>query len=65
MWEVGGIVERGLASVVEGIEGNTVLEQDIDHHILAIVAGNVEWSTAIGVDGIRLQRMFDKLIISY
>ena len=52
--EVGGIVEWGLASVVEGIEGDAVLEQDVDNHVLAVVAGNMEGSTAIGVDGIRL-----------
>jgi hypothetical protein len=53
--EVGGIVEGGLASVVEGVQGDVVLEQDVDHHILAVVAGNVEGGAAIGVDGIRLQ----------
>ena len=54
MGEIGGIVERGLASVVEGIERDTVLEQDVYHHILTVVAGNMEGSTTIGVDGIRL-----------
>jgi hypothetical protein len=53
--EVGGIVEGGLASVVEGVQGDVVLEQDVDHHILAVVAGNVEGGAAIGVDGIGLQ----------
>ena len=54
MGEVGSIVEWGLTSVVEGVEGDAVLEQNVDNHILAIVAGNVEGSAAIGVDGIRL-----------
>ena len=48
-------MEGGLAPVVEGVQGDAVLEQDVDHHVLTIVAGNVEWGATIGVDGIRLQ----------
>jgi hypothetical protein len=48
-------VEGGLASVVEGVQGDVVLQQDVDHHVLTVVAGNVEGGTAIGVDGIGLQ----------
>ena len=55
MGKVGGIVKRGLSSVVEGVQGDAVLEQDVDDHVLAVVTGNMEGSTAIGVDGIRLQ----------
>ena len=55
MGEVGSVVERGLAPVVEGVQRDAVLEQDVDHHILAVVAGNVERGATIGVDGIRLK----------
>lgn len=55
VWKVGSVVERGLSTVVECIEGDTKLEQDIDNDILAVVAGNMERSAAVGIDGIRLQ----------
>ena len=54
MREVGSIVERGLAAVVESIEGDLVLEKDVDHHVLTVVAGNMERSAPIGIDSIRL-----------
>ena len=54
--EVGSVVEGGLAPVVEGVQRDAVLEQDVDHHVLAIIAGNVERGATIGVDGIRLQK---------
>ena len=53
--EVGSVVERSLAPVVEGVQRDAVLEQNVDHHVLAVVAGNMEWGATIGVDGIRLQ----------
>ena len=53
--EVGSVVEGGLAPVVEGVQGDAILEQNVDHHILAVVAGNVERGATIGVDGIRLK----------
>ena len=55
MREVGSVVERGLATVVEGIEGDLVLKEDVDDDVLSVVAGHVQRSTAIGIDGIRLQ----------
>ena len=55
MGEVGSVMEGGLAPVVEGVQRDAVLEQDVDHHVLAVVAGNVEWGATIGVDGIRLK----------
>ena len=58
--EVGGVVERGLSAIVESIEGDLVLEQDVDHHVLAVVTGNVERSTAIGIDSIRLSGCNDR-----
>ena len=48
-------MEGGLAPVVEGVQGDAILEQDVDHHVLTVVAGNVERGAAIGVDGIRLK----------
>ena len=56
--EVGSVVERGLAAVVERIQGDVILEKDVDNHVLAVVAGNVEWGTAIGIDGIRLWKLY-------
>ena len=56
MRKVGSIVEGGLAPIVKGVQGDVVLEQDVDHHVLTVVAGNVERGAAIGVDGIRLQK---------
>ena len=58
MGKVGSVVERGLAAVVEWIQGDIILEKDVDNHVLAVVAGNVEWSTAIGIDGIRLWKLY-------
>ena len=55
MREVGSVVERGLATVVEGIEGDLVLKEDVDDDVLSVVAGHVQRSTAISIDGIRLQ----------
>ena len=55
MRKVGSVVERGLATVVEGIEGDLVLKEDVDDNVLSVVAGHVQRSTAIGIDGIRLQ----------
>ena len=52
MRKVGSVVERGLATVVEG---DLVLKEDVDDDALSIVAGHVQRSTAIGIDGIRLQ----------
>ena len=54
MWEVGSVVQRGLAAVVESIEGDLVLQEDVDHYILAVVTGNMQGSAAIGIDSIRL-----------
>ena len=48
-------MERGLAAVVESIEGDLVLEEDVDNDILSVVAGHMQRSAAIGINGIRLQ----------
>lgn len=55
--EVGGIVQWGLASVVESIEGDLVLQEDVHHNILTIVAGNMKRSAPVGVDCIRLGKV--------
>ena len=57
-------MEGGLSPVVEGVQGDAVLEQDVDHHVLAVVAGNMERGATIGVDGIRLKgwNMLEKCI---
>ena len=52
--KVGGVVERGLSAVVESVEGDSVLEQDINDHVLAVVTGHVEGGAAKGIDGIGL-----------
>ena len=54
MGKVGGVVQRGLAAVVESIEQNLVLQEDVHHNILTVVAGNVQRSAPVSVDCIRL-----------
>lgn len=51
----GSIVEGCLSLVVERVEPDLVLEEDVHHHILAIVAGHMEGGTAIGIHSIRLR----------
>ena len=45
-----------LSLVVERVEAHLVLEEDVHHHILAVVAGHMERGAAIGIHSIRLRR---------
>ena len=52
----GSIVQGCLSLVVERVEAHLVLEEDVHHHILTVVAGHMERSAAIGIHSIRLRR---------
>ena len=52
----GSIVQGCLSLVVERVESHLVLEEDVHHHILAVVAGHMERGAAIGIHSIRLRR---------
>lgn len=51
----GGIVEGSLSLVVLCTDGHFTLKESSYYHILAIVTGHVEGSTAMTVDSIRLR----------
>ena len=48
-------MEGCLSLVVERVEPDFVLEEDVHHHVLAIVAGHMEGGAAIGIHSIRLR----------
>ena len=48
-------MEGSLSFIVLCTNGHFALEESPNHHILAIVTGHVEWSTAMTVDRIRLR----------
>ena len=50
----GSIVQGCLSLVVERVEAHLVLEEDVHHHILTVVAGHMERGAAIGIHSIRL-----------
>ena len=52
----GSIVQGCLSLVVERVEAHLVLEEDVHHHILTVVAGHMERGAAIGIHSIRLRR---------
>ena len=43
----GGVVEGGLALVVESVDAHFVLEEDVNYYVLAVVAGHVERGAAV------------------
>ena len=50
----GSVVQGGLPLVVERVEPHLLLEENIHHHVLAVVAGHMEGGAAIGIHSIRL-----------
>ena len=49
------VMEGSLPLVVLGSHATAALEEDVHDHVLAVVAGNVEGSAAMGVEGIWLR----------
>ena len=50
----GSVVELSLSMVVEGIAGHIVVQENVDHYVLAVAAGHVKGSAPKGIDCIRL-----------
>jgi len=51
----GRVVQGGLPPVVEGVPGYLVLQENVHHHILAVVTGHVEGRTPVDIDCFRLE----------
>ena len=50
----GGIMERCLSLVVQGVQGDLVLKEDVHDDVLTVVTGHVKRSTAKRIHRIRL-----------
>ena len=51
----GGVMEWSLPLNVELVNGSFVLEEDINDHVLTIIASNVKRSTTMSISNINLK----------